>query len=408
MRCPRPIALSIPLILWAFYFGVVVSSVASATPEDLVDHGGFVITRQGKTIAQLQADTPFIPASTIKIATALGVLEILGPDHRIKTEFYLRNDSVLCIKGYGDPYLISERIKEITTTLKNLGLSTLTGIVLDNSYFGLEGPADGAANSANPYDAPNLALSVNFNSLPLVKFATGAIGSPEPQTPVLDIAKDVGLFLEPGLHRVNISAFTEKNNTVSSHRYVAELVGELLRREGLTVATTFRLDRIKDSDRLLYTYQSRMTVAEMLRGCLEYSNNFIANQLFLYCGAFRYGPPATWAKGRKAITAALVAGAGLDSKNFTIVEGSGLSRNNRISPKAMIALLEAFRPFASLLNEKAGARLKSGTMTNVFGYAGYLERLDDLDPFVLLLNQKVNNRDQLLEHLRHLHAQEGQ
>ena len=406
MRPSRPIALSIPLILWAFYLGVVGTPVASAAPEDLVDNGGFVLTRQGRTIAQFQADTPFIPASTIKIATALAALEILGPDHRIRTEFYLRNDSVLCIKGYGDPYLISERINEIAITLKNLGLSKVNGIVLDNSYFDLEGPADGAANSANPYDAPNLALSVNFNSLPLVKFATGVIGSPEPQTPVLNIAKDIGLFLEPGRYRVNISAFAEKNDTVNSHRYVAELVGELLRRQGLTVTTTYMLDRIKESDRPLYTYQSRMTVAEMLRGCLKYSNNFIANQLFLYCGAFRYGPPATWAKGRKAIAAALVAGAGLDTREFTIVEGSGLSRNNRISPKAMIALLEAFRPFAPLLNKEAGARLKSGTMTDVFGYAGYLERSDDLDPFVLLLNQKANNRDQLLEHLRTFYAQE--
>lgn len=392
-------------MLWAFYFGAVVPSEATTTFEDLIDHGGFMVTRRGKTIAQFQADTPLIPASTIKIATALAALEILGPDHRIQTEFYLRNDSVLCIKGFGDPYLISERVNEIADVLKTKGLSRVDGIVLDNSFFELEGPADGTANSKNPFDAPNLALSVNFNSLPLVKFATGAIASPEPQTPVLGITKEIGSLLEPGLHRVNVSAFADKNKAVTPHRYVAELFAELLRRQGLTVGKTFSRGRIKGSDRLFYTHQSSMTVLEMLKGCLKYSNNFIANQLFLYCGAFLQGPPATWAKGRKAISTALASGVGFDQRDFTIVEGSGLSRRNLLTPKAMIALLEAFRPYAFLLSTTQGTRLKSGTMTSVYGYAGYFETAGELDPFVILLNQTANNRDSLLKHLKTLYSQ---
>jgi D-alanyl-D-alanine carboxypeptidase/D-alanyl-D-alanine-endopeptidase (penicillin-binding protein 4) len=135
----------------------------------------------------------------------------------------------------------------------------------------------------------------------------------------------------------------------------------------------------------------------MLQACLKYSNNFIANQLFLYCGARRFGAPATWEKARKAMTDALLSAAGLDSGDIILAEGSGLSRKNLITPAAMITLLEKFKPWASLLSETEGIPLKSGTMTGVYGYAGYFSSNGDIDPFVILLNQQANNRDRLLK-----------
>jgi D-alanyl-D-alanine carboxypeptidase/D-alanyl-D-alanine-endopeptidase (penicillin-binding protein 4) len=140
-----------------------------------------------------------------------------------------------------------------------------------------------------------------------------------------------------------------------------------------------------------------MTVTEMLRACLKFSNNFIANQLFLFCGAQRFGAPATWEKARQAMTEVLLSTAGLDTQEVTVVEGSGLSRNNLITPAAMIILLEHFKPHASLLSKTDGTSLKSGTMTGVYGYAGYFSTGETLDPFVFLLNQDTNNRTQLLK-----------
>ncbi len=312
MPCSRPIVRSVTLMLWAFFYAAVsTAAAAESTIENFIDHGGYVITSDGRTIAQFAADTPLIPASTIKIATALATLELLGPSHRISTEFYLRDHKILCIKGYGDPYLISERLLEIASELKKRGLTEVESILLDDSFFRLEGPTDGTENSANPYDAENSALSVNFNSVPLIKYDTGLIGSPEPQTPVLDIARDIGSLVEPGLHRLNVSAFTGRNATITRPRYVAELVAEQLRRQGIAVGSTFTLGLVEAGDKLIYTYLSKMTVAEMIRGCLHYSNNFIANQLFLYSGVKRFGPPATWEKGQRAVAEFLIAATGL-------------------------------------------------------------------------------------------------
>lgn len=396
MRCSRPIVRSVTLMLWAFFYAAV-STAAESTIENFIDHGGYVITLDGRIIDQFGANTLLIPASTIKIATALTTLELLGPSHRISTEFYLRDNKILCIKGYGDPYLISERLLEIASELKKRGLTEVESILLDDSFFRLEGLTDGAENSANPYDAENSALAVNFNSVPLIKHDNGLIGSPEPQTPVLDITRDIGSLVEPGLHRLNVSAFTGRNSTITRYRYVAELIAEQLRRQGIAVGSTFNRGLVEAGDTLIYTYHSKMTVAEMIRGCLKYSNNFIANQLFLYCGVKRFGPPATWEKGQRAVAEFLIAAAGLSNRDVTVVEGSGLSRKNLITPAAMIAVLELFKPYSSLLGETQNTLLKSGTMTGVYGYAGYFESAGRLDPFVILLNQKSNNRERLLK-----------
>ena len=63
----------------------------------------------------------------------------------------------------------------------------------------------------------------------------------------------------------------------------------------------------------------------------------------------------------------------------------------------MIILLEHFQPYISLLSETDHIPLKSGTMTGVYGYAGYFSTRGNLDPFVILLNQDANNRARLLK-----------
>jgi D-alanyl-D-alanine carboxypeptidase/D-alanyl-D-alanine-endopeptidase (penicillin-binding protein 4) len=148
---------------------------------------------------------------------------------------------------------------------------------------------------------------------------------------------------------------------------------------------------------------SSPTLTEAVRAMLEYSNNFIANQLFLTCGAKRFGSPATWDKGREAMTPFLQERVGLDSGSYTVEEGSGLSRKNRVTPQAMLAILHAFRPYAALMPMRDGVMVKTGTLRGVYTYAGYFQSPQGLDPFVLMLNQPENSRDRLLHHLEELH-----
>jgi len=90
---------------------------------------------------------------------------------------------------------------------------------------------------------------------------------------------------------------------------------------------------------------------------------------------------------------------GLGQAEFQVREGSGLSRENRITPRALLRLLEAFAPYAHLLPTDGGRLLKSGTLKGVYSYAGYFTDGPALDPVVLILNQPKNTREQVLDQL---------
>ena len=138
----------------------------------------------------------------------------------------------------------------------------------------------------------------------------------------------------------------------------------------------------------------------MVRACMKYSNNYIANQLFLACGAVSYGYPASWEKSRRLFRSYGRDRLGLSAKEFHMEEGSGLSRKNKISPAGMLTAVELFQPYMELLNHEGDIYLKSGSLSNVFSYAGFFVHQDKLLPFVIMLNQKENNRVRLLKALQ--------
>jgi D-alanyl-D-alanine carboxypeptidase/D-alanyl-D-alanine-endopeptidase (penicillin-binding protein 4) len=149
----------------------------------------------------------------------------------------------------------------------------------------------------------------------------------------------------------------------------------------------------------MYEHLSAQPLVEIARSCLSVSNNFIANQLALTAGAQHFGAPATWEKGRQLLTHFARNRIGIAKNELEVVEGSGLSRQTRITPIAMLKILRAFEPYRELLPEKNGAQLKSGTMNNVFCYAGYLDTPEGNVLFVLMLNQPENTRSLLLSSL---------
>jgi D-alanyl-D-alanine carboxypeptidase/D-alanyl-D-alanine-endopeptidase (penicillin-binding protein 4) len=93
----------------------------------------------------------------------------------------------------------------------------------------------------------------------------------------------------------------------------------------------------------------------------------------------------------------------LSQKEIKIIEGSGLSRKNRVSPHAMMQLLDSFKPHAKILPQEDGKLLKSGTLKGVYSYAGYFMENNRLDSFVLLLNQGKNSRDRVLDVLERIY-----
>lgn len=375
--------------------------VLSAT-ESLIDNGGYAVIKNNKFIAAHNLHKAYVPASIIKIATALAALKILGPRYRFKTNFYLDDRQNLYIKGFGDPFLISEEVAAIVAKLKRLGCKEINDIYLDNAAFQLTAAADGAGSSDNPYDAQNSALAVNFNTINIEIEKRGRVVSAEEQTPFLPLMVRMAAGLDPGTHRVNITRGKNDGDTIIS-QYAGELFRAFLQQEKISVLGTIARRTTPDNLPLLYVHRSTKTLKDCIGPLMLYSNNFIANQLFLALGSHKYGYPATWEKSILAMASYLQKEKELSAKEIRIIEGSGLSRKNRVSPQAMIRLLESFKPYAKLLPQEDGKFMKSGTLKGVYSYAGYFVKNGKLDSFTLLLNQEKNTRDRVLDVLERIY-----
>jgi len=245
-----------------------------------------VLNEQKQVVHSRNAEQLYIPASTVKILTSLIALDHWGKDYRFKTDFYHDSESnSLWVKGYGDPYLVSEEIDLIVDKIKQQGISELDGISVDNSYFSKEINIDGQGKSLNPYDASLGATAANFNTVN-VRVYYDTVSSSETQTPLTPLASTLSKGLDIGTHRINLGS------SEYGSRYFAELLKAKLNLSEIPTDAFFQSGKIPDSAILLFTHENSRTLEQVISSMLEFSNNFIANQLFLTLGADIYGAPA--------------------------------------------------------------------------------------------------------------------
>ena len=369
-----------------------------ALPEatQFINNGGYIVHDETGLLRFREQDL-FIPASTLKILTSLVALEKLGKEYRFETHCFLDEQNNLYIKGYGDPFLTSEAILDIGKKLAERGVQQLGSLFLDESSFALNGETAGEENSHNPYDAPNGALAVNFNALPIQVAGDTTISSGEAQTPLIALMTEAGVNLSPGMHRLNVDTLSQPGQLSPVLRYTGELFIAQFKQAGISVQNGYSKKIVPKDLTLIYVHHSIKSLEEIIRACLKNSNNYIANQLFLACGVKDHGLPATWNKSRRTFSFFTENILQLSPKQITIKEGSGLSRENRLSPVALLAILDMFKPYSALLNKKSNVLLKSGTMKDVYCYAGYFPQGNNLIPFAILLNQAKNNRYRVLK-----------
>ena len=329
------------------------------------------------------------PASTLKILTALAAIHHLGRSYKYPTEFYTDTSKNLKVKGYGDPLLISEVLREIADILaKKIG--KFNDLVLDDTYFSRDIKTPWAGHSTNPYDAPVGALCANFNTIFFDRDQQGRIVSAEPQTPMIPFVRKSIRSL--GLER---GRYTFTHDRGDAARYAGKLLLHFLREKGVDNQNNVRLGSVGPGDRLLYTYRSRFTLEQVLKKMMEFSSNFMANQIFISLGAQIYGPPGTLAKGVRVVSD--YAKNELQLAGFEIVEGSGISRENRISALHMLTILRHFSPYRHLLNRKHNVLYKTGTLSGVRTRAGYIEKQPDQPYcFVIFLNRSGSDVDALM------------
>jgi D-alanyl-D-alanine carboxypeptidase/D-alanyl-D-alanine-endopeptidase (penicillin-binding protein 4) len=386
------------LVLWLLY-GQNLFAKTALDIEGLAGEKDAVLIsdHQGKILFSKNAHNKLVPASILKIFTSLLAFEYLGDDYRFVTDLIIDNDSNLKIKGYGDPLLISETLSviawEMKSRLEKLEVkNSFNDIVLDDSYFESPIIIPGRQLSLQPYDAPNSALCVNFNTVYFKRTKKGSYVSAEPQTPLLPFV----------LNRITASRL-EKGRILLSGKdddaalYAGHLFKYFLEKEGLQFKGAVKIKKDNSPcEKLVYRYVSMFSLKEVVSKLLDFSNNYIANQVLLACGAKAFGPPGTLEKG--TLAASNFARDVLELEDIKIVEGSGISRENKISAIQMLKILEYFEPHHTLMRQTGKKYFKTGTLNGVSTQAGYIKtNRGELYRFVVILNTKGKAAEKIVE-----------
>jgi len=366
---------------------ILSNDVLKQFPE-LHNAGVVIIDTQAKALISANENTAYIPASTTKLVTAWLALSHWGEDHHFRTHFYFDElTKTLWIKGSGDPFLVSEELLLIAQNLTQFGLSEVQSIGIDNSLFQVNLLAPGASKTNNPYDAIPTSLAANFNTVDVKKVA-GKIVSAEVQTPLTATAKKIAMQQHINTHSLRINTgFSSRN----SEQYFAELLATFLRQQGVSVTEKI----IWSSAPKLtpyYTHINSKSLAEIIRPMMKYSTNFIANQLVLILSADFFQRPANFNDVQQYMEMTMHKQFGW--QNIVLQEGAGLSRENRLSPKQLVELLNKFRPWQHLLPKvTTNIYAKSGTLNGVSTLAGYaMDDNQNWNAFSLMMTQSVRHK----------------
>ena len=338
---------------------------------------------EGRVVAEKGSEVLSVPASTLKILTSLVALDTLGPEYRMETSWGVDPRGNLVIVGGGDPLLVSEALEAATRKVaKSLPDQPFSGIVVDASLFA-EAPEIPSVRkvSIQPYDAPIDAFVVNFSTVSFRK-EKGRVVSAEPETPLLPEAVPAIRASTLSSGRIPIPA----GKTDAHIRHAAALARYFLEEAGVRFETgNIRISRAPVEAKHLVTTTSPFTTKDAVEKLLRHSNNFCANLLLLASGRKAYPEMDPLAAGIRLMEEKAEA---LGIRNAAFVEGSGISRRNRISPEGLLKAVKAFFPYRTLLRDGRFDLFKTGTLDGIRTRAGFMKGKGGLFPYVLFENKR--------------------
>jgi len=386
-----------------------------------------LVVRQhdGAVLYARAPDQMLIPASNAKVLTALAALDAFGPTHRFETSVFVSaplgaqgRAGDLILVGGGDPAITSEDWWRLAAELREAGLTAVEGdVVVDDALFDRVRQHPSVQGvSSRAYHAPVGALTANYGSFSVTVAPGQAVGQPvrvtlTPPVPYLRISNGAKTLAKSrrrtlvvdrsaveGGERVSIRGGvrigdqpkTYYRSVVAPDLYAGHVLRMQLEAVGIRVTGAVRRGSRPETAVALHVYEGR-PVGEIVRLFMKFSNNAIAEALVKNLAVLAHGGAGNWGEGIPELRRRLLA-LGVPAQGFALVDGSGLSYENRVAPRALVAALRAgvasFRlapefmasfPIAArdgTLEERALeardlARAKTGLLNRVTGLSGY-------------------------------------
>ncbi len=430
-----------------------IDSLLTAGPFDHALWGIALMDEKGKLLYGHNADKLFIPASNTKLVVSAVAAALLPGDWTIRTSLYGTGpvvdgvlDGNLVLYGRGDPTMGRRcystdttmagvcdrdpftRLRELAAGLKSRGIVSVRGdLIGDGSWYDGEViHSDWVAYDLSWwYAAPVSGLGFNDNSVDIRWGPGPSIGAPA----ILSMDPDLGdvmlenrtrtiaaggpndigdrMFREPGtLHlwaegevAADFRGATESFALPDPNLFTARALRQTLAEAGISILGTTR----STTDSTAYQAARQGTplaettsrpLRDWIFPILNTSQNWYAEMMLKQLGR-QFEHEGSWSGGLAAERRFLKDSAGVDSTQFALADGSGLSASNLVSPVAFTQLLRyirthpGYQTFAfglpqsgqlgSLRNRFIGTpmegrvRAKTGSISRVNTLSGYLE-----------------------------------
>ncbi|MDX2115001.1 MAG: D-alanyl-D-alanine carboxypeptidase/D-alanyl-D-alanine-endopeptidase [Planctomycetota bacterium] len=327
----------------------------------------------GNVLAEHRSDEQFIPASNMKLLTSGAALALLGPGFEFVTEI-IHDPSAgpagrVVFRGSGDPTIADPKLLEKSkltvnsvlerwvSAMKDAGVRPGAELVIDDRVFDRE-----YVHPTWPVEQLNRwycaeVSGVNFHTNLLWIFTEPLeVGRPpaiktEPASPWLEIRNRAR-----SVRQGNQTAWAARDpkNNLTLHgdvrfandpvevaltdipNYLGRLLADRMGAAGIEPASV-RLAAANETlagGRVIHTITTPL--ADVLRRCNVDSYNLYAEALIKRMGHEVTGAPGSWSNGSAVVRMVLQEKVGLDAgQAFTVADGSGMSRNNRVTPRAL-------------------------------------------------------------------------
>jgi serine-type D-Ala-D-Ala carboxypeptidase/endopeptidase (penicillin-binding protein 4) len=401
---PEVLSQANSLALCPAQLGAAISAIADR-PQFARSRWGILVQplfAKGSSAALYARDARhyFIPASNAKLVSTAAVLYRLKSQYRIRTSVYRvaapTGQVVLRVMGRGDPSLTKAELKRLAQQLSQQGIRRIDRLIGDDSYFnGAEiNPNWEWGDLQGGYGATVNGLMVNQNAINL-QIAPQALGKPlqvqwedpteaigwqmvntsrtvatnEPE--FLDVGRDlsnptlrlqgqlrVGSATEP----VAVSIPDPAQNFLQKFRTA-------LAAEKITLVQTSVTTRPAPQPETEIAFIQSPPLATLLAETNQESNNLYAEALLRTLGKVSANPgnASPLESGLTSIKTTLTS-LGVDGTGYHLVDASGLSRLDRVSPEAIVQTLQVMSkvPEASIYRASLAVAGKSGTLRDRF------------------------------------------
>jgi len=412
-----------------------------------------------KVVVSYNENTSLTPASNMKLVTTATALEVLGSRFYFETPLlydgFIQETTLygnLYIKGSGDPTLGSEFnnpegkenfLKEWLEAIRHAGVRKITGnIVVLDQLFGYEGISPKWLwEDVGNYYAPGIYGISIFDNMYRVYLQSSSIDSltavlyTEPKITNLQLTNEVKASADPsdnsyffglpfsnemrlyGTIPAHRSSFVVKGAIPDPGLFLAHYFFDYLQKNGITTegeATTYRLNPVTPTEGKLLNAVHSVDLSSIVKTINVRSNNQYAEHLYKVLTVLdSIDIPRFWRKK------------GLDSDALFMYDGSGNSPQDAVSVEFLIDLLVYMDnqsknsavfyqslpvagrdgTVASFLKNTSldrKARLKSGSISNVQSYSGYIENNGKRYAVSLIINNFTGKRSGLRKDIEQL------